>query len=342
MPSAKSKVTIYDVAEKASVAISTVSRVLNNSPDVSDHTRAKVAQAIEDLQFRPDRTAKNLALKKAQSLAIAIPTFTTPFHNELLKGVRSRMFEGENDLLLFDLGSTSPVKTLLNFLERGTVDGLLLAGVPVDEQLSAVLQTLHAPVVLVGNHHTEFDSYCWDDEAGARAAVSHLVEQGHRRIGVIRAYSDSYFQTKRIKGYHEAMHNAGLEVDPAFIQSGQTEKHAGFSEEDGYEAMHKLLKLAPAITAVFANSDVQAIGALKAIRDAGKTVPDDVAVVGYDDIKTSKFIGLSSVDQNMEGVGQRATEQLLKRVHGTAPILIVEELCKPQLRVRESSDYRVV
>ena len=335
----KSKVTIYDVADHAGVAISTVSRVLNNSPDVSDRTRARVLEAIEVLKFRPDRVAKTLAQQRARSIAIAIPTFTSPFHNELLKGVRSKLMGQDHDLLLFDLGSRSPLERLLGMLNRGTVDGLLLAGVPVDEKLAPELKALRAPVVLVGHHHTQFDCFYWDNAIGAKAAVAHLVEQGHRRIGMIRSYTDSYLQLQRIAGYRQALDEAGLPFDESLLQSGTTEKHAGFSEEHGYEAMLRLLDVDPPVTAVFASSDVQAIGAGKAIREAGKAIPETIALVGYDDIKTSKFLGLSSVDQNMEGVGQEAAERLLYRLDHPGTEDRIARLIIPELHIRESSRH---
>ena len=336
----KSKVTIYDVADRAGVAISTVSRVLNDSPDVSERTRQRVAEAIDELKFRPDRVAKTLAQQRTQSIAIAIPTFTTPFHNELLKGVRSMLVGKDHDLLLFDLGSRSPLERLLGMLKRGTVDGLLLAGVPVDDSLAPELKALRAPVVLVGHHHTQFDCFYWENASGAKAAVDHLIEQGHRRIGMIRSFTDSFLQKKRVEGYQQALEEANLPFDESVIQSGTTEKHAGFSEEHGYEAMLHLLAFDPPVTAVFASSDVQAIGAWKAIREAGKSVPEDIALVGYDDIKTSHFLGLSSVDQNMEGVGREAGMRLLYRLENPGTEERVARLVVPELRIRESSRYQ--
>lgn len=333
----KHKVTIYDVADKAGVAISTVSRVLNESSDVSDQTRDRVLKAIESLQFRPDRTAKSLAQQQTRSLAIATPTFTTPFHNEMLKGVRLCLRDYDIDLLLCDLGWDNVHRTLMNFLKRGTVDGLLLAGLPEEEKIAAELKALGAPVVHIGYQWEEFDSFYWDNVAGARAAVNHLIKQGHRRIGMITTHSQSTLQDQRVMGYREALEASGIEFDVSLLHSGRTAKHAGFSEEAGYEAMQSLLEINPPITAVFASSDVQAIGAWKAIRDAGKVVPDDVAIVGYDDIKTSKYIGLSSVDQNMHDVGQQATQLLIQRVMGINTDEKVSVLITPRLNVRESS-----
>ncbi len=336
----KSRTTIYDVASRAGVAISTVSRVLNNSNDVSEPTRLRVQQAIEDLQFRPDRTAKTLAQKSMRSLAIAIPTFTTPFHTELLKGIRSCLQDQQTDLLLCDLGSTSPHATLLNFLKRGAVDGLLVAGVPINATIAAELSALRAPVVLIGAHNEAFDSYYWDDIAGAGEAVRHLISQGHRRIGMLKAHTESELQSLRVQGYRKALEEAGIEYDSDLVRSGHTEKHAGYSEEAGYEGMQELLKLDPPVTAVFASSDVQAIGAWKAVRDADLRAPHDIAIVGYDDIKTSQFIGLTSIDQDMHEVGRLATSRLLDRIAGkVANDDIIDQLIRPKLVVRDTSRY---
>lgn len=337
MPEDKAKVTIYDVATKAGVAISTVSRVLNASPDVSDETRARVKRAIELLNFSPDRVARALAQQKVQTIALAIPTFTTPFHNELLKGIRNCIHDEDTDLLLCDLGSTDRHVKLLSFLHRGAVSGLLLAGVKVTDRIATELRTMNAPVVVIGYHHTNFDSYSWDDAHGARLAVDHLTANGHKRIGLIRSASQSNTQNERIAGYRRALEAAGIQYDDSLVVSGETPKHAGYSEESGFEAMKRLLALDTPVTAVFASSDAQAIGALQAIREAGLSVPNDIAVVGYDDVKTSRFVGLSSVDQHMLSVGEKAAARLMQRVSGTLQAPPESFLEKPELKIRSSS-----
>lgn len=337
MAQERSKVTIYDVADRAGVAISTVSRVLNNSTDVSEPTRVRVMNAIEELQFRPDRTAKSLAQKATKSFAVAIPTFTMPFHTELLKGIRFRLRNHDIDLLLCDLGSTSPHQTLLNFLGRGAVDGLLLVGVPIEERIAQELRALHAPVVLIGPRHPDFDSFFWDERAGGRAAIEHLTELGHEKIAIITSHTPSSVQEERIRGAKEALENCGLPFDSRLVISGHTEKHAGFSEEAGYEGMENVLEDYPDVTAVFAMSDVQAIGACKAARDAGRRIPEDMAVIGYDDIKTSYYVGLSTVDQRMHWVGEEATELLLKRMDGRDRDKPVSRLIVPELVARGST-----
>lgn len=333
-----SKTTIYDVAEHAGVAISTVSRVLNDSRDVSDSTREIVLKAIQKLQFRPNRTAKSLAQRATRTIAVAVPTFTTPFHNELLKGVRSALDGNDLDLLLCDLEWEHPQATLKKFLARGAMDGLLIAGLQVDEDIAQELQTLGAPVVLIGTQWEDMDSFYWDEEPGARQAVEHLIELGHTEIGMITTpYDDNQLRNARVLGYKGALEDVGIPFDETKITQGKTAKHAGFSEEAGYEAMEVLLEEHPAVTAVFASSDVQAIGAWQAIRHAGRSVPDDIALIGYDDIKISRFIELSSVAQNMHDVGEEATNVLLQRLRRSGKDRTMSKLIHPTLKIRASS-----
>ncbi len=341
MPRSKSPVTIYEVANKAGVAISTVSRVLNDSSDVAEHTRERVLKVMDELKYLPNRVAKSLAQRDSNVIAIATPTITTAFHNALLKGLRTVLadVDEECDLLLFDLGSTDPLSRLKRKLKRGKVDGLILAGIPVTPPLAKELKAFSAPVILIGNHHTDFDCFYWDNAIGAEKAAKHLLEMGHQRIGLIRAHTDGYVQLQRIQGYKKALKKYKIQFDSQLIQSGTTVKHAGFSEENGFEAMSELLKISPPITAVLASSDVHAIGAWKALRDAGKRVPEDVALVGYDDIKTSYFIGLSSIDQRIEHTGRLAAERLLVRQKTPSDSSRIDRKIVVDLRIRCSSDF---
>ncbi len=331
------KRTIYDVAREADVAISTVSRVLNGSGSVSAKTRERVEGAIERLGFRPKRAARTLARQQAHAIAVAVPSFTSLFYVELLKGVKDELRERDTDLLLCNLGSAAPRQTLHRFLGRGAVDALLLASLPVDEDLERELLKLQAPVVLVGARSARFDCFFWDDEGGAERAVAHLVERGHTRIGMIAAHTRGGSTDARRRGYGRALAAAGIPADPALVVTGDTAKHAGYSEEAGAEAMQKLLALDEAPTAVFAASDVQAFGAWAALRDAGLRVPEDVALAGYDGLKLSRYLGLTTVDQRMLGVGRRAARRLAERLAGEAPSEPIAEQVPPELVVRRSS-----
>ena len=330
------KRTIYDVANEAGVAISTVSRVLNGSSEVSEATRAKVQEAIEKLQFQPQRTARTLAQQQTHSLAVAMPSFTSLFFVEVLKGIKDELRAHDIDLLLCNLGSTAPYQTLDRFLQRGAVDALMLISLPVDDELEKELSKLHAPIVLVGSRRDAFDSYYWDEAAGAERAVHHLTEQGHQRIGFIAAHPWDHNVDSRVRGYRRGLEAAGLPFDPALIVTGETKKHAGFSEEAGAEAMQRLLELDNPVTALCTSSDVQAFGAWSTLRDAGKRVPQDVALIGYDNLKLSRFLGLSTMDQRMQEVGHRATKRLLERMNAPIEERVADAIV-PELIVRASS-----
>jgi LacI family transcriptional regulator len=334
------KITIYDVARRAGVAISTVSRVLNESPDVSMETRRRVNTAIEALNFRPDRRARQLAQQGAPTLAIAMPTLTTPFHASLLKGIRLHLRERELDLLFCDLGSRERHRALIHFLHRGAVSGLLLVGLKVTEDIASEFKSMGAAVAILGYQHEDFDSYWWDDIEGARRAVAHLTSMGHRRIGMIRSASESRTQIRRIDGYRSALQAAGLPFDETLVAAGTTDKHAGYSEESGYEAMGTLMALNEPVTAVFCASDAQAMGAWLALRESGIRVPEDVAIVGYDDVKTSRYVGLSSMDQAMQQVGELAAIRLLKRMDVELDDPPSSFCHTPELRIRSSSAFQ--
>jgi LacI family transcriptional regulator len=192
-------------------------------------------------------------------------------------------------------------------------------------------------VVLVGAQREEFDSFYWKEEPGAELAVEHLVGQGYTRIGMITTPHDNRIRDARVAGYRRSLEEAGIEFDPDLVVHGETSKHDGFSEESGYEAMQKLIALDTPVEAAFASSDVQAIGAWQAIREEGLKVPDDFAFVGYDDIKVSRFIGLTSVAQRMYDVGNTATDLLLERLRQNGPDDFISRLVKPKLNVRKSS-----
>lgn len=341
--SSNKKPTIYAVADRAGVSISTVSRVLNENRSVAPPTRKRVVEAMEFLQYRPDRTARQLAQRRQRTLAVAMPTFTTPFHNEVLKGVRQGLTAYDVDLLLWDLEWDHVHASLLKYLRHGAVDGLLLIGVDEDERVRRELKALQAPVVQVGRRWSDFDSFYWDQVAGAREAVRHLLLQGHDQVGMITSGVDSPLQRERVRGYREALDEAGVPFRPELVQTGAENKHAGYSEEAGYEAMQQLLRADPQVTAVFASSDVHAVGAWQAAREAGLRVPEDVAIVGFDDVKTSAFIGLSSVAQAMHDVGAQAAQACVEQIVGARRR---SELCRsvlitPKLNVRASSRHVV-
>lgn len=177
---------------------------------------------------------------------------------------------------------------------------------------------MQAPVVLVGSRDHAFDSIWWDDQAGAALATQHLLDLGHRRIGMISAHPWSQSATPRLDGYKQALAAAGVEFDPTLVVQGDTNKHAGYSEEAGAEGMEQLMALDSRPTAVFASADVQAFGAWSYARDNGIRIPRDVSLLGYDNLKLSRYLDLSTVDQKMHSVGRVAAERLVDRMERSA------------------------
>lgn len=332
------KITIYDVARRAGVAISTVSRVLNESPYVSDQTRKKVEKAISDLEFYPQVNARKLASKQPQIIAVAVPTFTTPFYNEMLKGLKDEIQSLDLDFIIFNTGSSQPTENLRGFLDRGTPDALIIFSIALDEPLLRRLHKIHVPVILVDLDYPDFDSIRWNNYMGGRLAGEHLIRCGYRKIGMIRSQRNVHITQAREEGFITMLEEHGITVDERYVASGISTKHAGFSEEAGYEAAQILYERGPLPEAIYCSNDTQAIGAMCAFRELGINVPDDVGLMGYDNIKTAKYIGLTTIDQKMTQVGSMAVKRMAELIYSKEKNPAhVQTLIEPELIVREST-----
>ena len=304
------KVTIYEVAKKAGVAISTVSRVLNSSPNVSDETKKKVQQAIDELNFRPQVSARKLASKEPQMLAVAVPSFTTPFFNEVLKGVKDELKKMDLDVILYNTGSKDPAEAVVNFFDRGTADALILLSIEVNETIHKHLQATQIPVVLVNTSHPSYNYFMVNDYQGGYMAGEHLVKKGFQNIGMISTPVKTPSSSERERGFKDALKNYKMKIDKNMFVSGDTTKHAGFTEECGFEAIYKYDAMGKFPEAVFCTNDTQALGAFHALSKLGMRVPDDIAMMGFDNIKLSKYLDLTTVDRQMHTIGVQATSRL--------------------------------
>ncbi|MEO9885499.1 MAG: LacI family DNA-binding transcriptional regulator [Balneola sp.] len=304
------KVTIYEVAKKASVAISTVSRVLNNSENVSEETKIKVNAAIKELNFRPQVSARKLASKEPQMLAIAVPSFTTPFFNEVLKGVKDEIKKMDLDIILYNTGSKNPEEAVHNFFDRGTADALILLSIDVTDKIHEVLQSTQTPVVLVNTSHESYNYFMLNDYQGGYMSGEHLVKKGFQNIGMISTITKNRSSSQRERGFKDALKNYKMKIDDSLFITGESEKHGGFTEEAGFEAINKYQKMGRFPDAIFCANDTQALGAIHAINKLGMSVPDDIALMGYDNIKFSKYMDLTTVDQKMYTTGVQATARL--------------------------------
>jgi LacI family transcriptional regulator len=306
----RKKVTIYEVAEKAEVAISTVSRVLNGSENVSETTKKKVQNTIKELNFRPQVNARKLASKKPQMLAIAVPSFTTPYFNEVLKGVKDEIKKMDLDIIMYNTGSKNPEEGVQNFFDRGTADAVILLSIDVSDTVHELIQATQTPAVLVNSSHPAYNYFMLNDYRGGYLAGEHLVNQGFTRLGMITSIVESKTSKERIRGFKDALKNYKMNIDSELFMSGDTTKHGGFTEEAGFEAIYKYEKLGKFPDAIFCSNDTQAVGAIYALSKLGMKVPDDIAIMGNDNIKLSKYLELTTIDQKMYTIGVQATKRL--------------------------------
>lgn len=308
-------VTIYDIADQARVSIATVSRVFNNHARVSARTRARVLEVAEELGYQPHASAQSLARRQTSLVSAVIPMLANHFYLEVLRGLQDQLAESDFDLLVFSARQIEEVDAQLErALHRGRSAGVLLFSTPLTPDRTQRLLDSGQPVVLVDSFDSQFDSVSIDNEQGGYLATHALIERGFRRIGLLMAHADSVPASMRRAGYEKALREAGLSVDERLVATSGDEREHGFTEEAGYQGMTTLLGRHPRPDAVFVTSDVQALGALQAAREAGLRVPEDVALVGFDDVAVSRHVGLSTLRQPMYEMGKLAVDKLLLRI----------------------------
>ncbi|MEV7015641.1 LacI family transcriptional regulator [Streptomyces sp. DH-12] len=314
--------TLEEVAARAGVGRGTVSRVINGSPRVSEATRAAVEAAVAELGYVPNTAARALAANRTDAIALVVPEpetrfFTEPYFSDMLRGVGAALSDTEMQLLLIFAGSDRERQRLAQYLAAHRVDGVLLVSVHADDPLPDMLSQLEIPAVISGPRSADetLTSVDSDNYGGARQAVEHLIGRGRRTVAHITGRLDVYGAQRRVDGYRDALREAGHTVDELLIEPGD------FSEDGGRRAMEALLERRPDLDAVFAASDVTAAGARQVLREAGRRIPDDVALVGYDDSAIARHMEppLTSVRQPIEEMGRAMTDLLLAEVADRRP-----------------------
>ncbi|WP_326585813.1 LacI family transcriptional regulator [Streptomyces sp. NBC_00487] len=314
--------TLEEVAARAGVGRGTVSRVINGSPRVSDATRAAVEAAVAELGYVPNTAARALAANRTDAIAMVVPEpetrfFAEPYFSDILKGVGAQLSDTEMQLLLIFAGSDRERRRLAQYLAAHRVDGVLLVSVHADDPLPDLLSQLEIPAVISGprSELETLPSVDSDNYGGGRSAVEHLLERGRTRIATITGRLDVYGAQRRVVGYREALEDAGREVDERLIVPGD------FTEEGGRRAMAELLSRCPDLDAVFAESDVMAAGARQVLREAGRRIPDDVALVGYDDSAIARHMDppMTSVRQPIVEMGRAMIDLLLDEIADRRP-----------------------
>jgi LacI family transcriptional regulator len=303
-------VTIADVAARAGVGAGTVSRVLNDSPRVSEATRARVLAAIEVLDYRPNPLARGLSRGRCQTLGVVVPFFTHASAVERLRGVAAALDGSRYDLVLFNVESTvHRDEHFATLTRRDRADGLLIMSLPVPPTSLDRLTKSGVPIVLLDAEAPGIPAVVTDDVAGGRLATQHLIDLGHERIAFIGDDPANPLGfvagTSREDGYRRTMTDAGLDIPAGYVC------HGPHVLDVARRLAGELIDRADPPTAIFASSDTQALGALEAVRSAGMRAPDDVSVVGFDDVEVSGYVGLTTVHQPLFESGSLAATLLL-------------------------------
>ena len=314
--------TIKDIAKESGYAVGTVSRVLNNHPDVSEKARKTIMVVVEKHHFKLNSNAKHLKQQASSGIAIIVKGSQNMLFASIVERLQRLMSEKKYAPFIYYIGEeeNEVERAERVCLERHPL-GILFLGSDL-EFFKERFDRLEIPCVLVTNSAAElgFDnlsSVSTDDEAGAQAAVTHLLKLGHRNIGILGGYMEkSHAAHTRYKGCEKAFAEQGIKLEP-----GRQYRSAFFSMEEGYHAMEQLFEQMPDLTAVFAMADVLAVGAIRAIRDRGLRVPEDVSVMGFDGIELGNYLSprLTTVRQARERIADRSLEILLSDIAGERP-----------------------
>jgi LacI family transcriptional regulator len=332
------RVTMSDVARQAGVSLMTVSRVINHKGDVSSETRQRILEIISSLGYRPSAIARSLATRETCTIGLVIPDITNPFFADITRGVEHLAYSrGYQVFLCNSEEDTQRELAVIQSLEEKRVDGLILCSSRLDEEkLGNVVANLPA-VVLINRrlHKTDedvFDSVILNDERGGWLATHHLIQTGHERIGFLAGPPASYSGAGRRKGYLTALQQADLSPVESWISNCQP------SVDGGYKATHDMLALFPQLTGLFCFNDLVAVGALQACEELGRRVPEDLAIVGHDDIPLAALVSpaLTTCRVPRYELGATAVNALFERFQD-CPGGCQQDVLEPELIIRKSA-----
>jgi LacI family transcriptional regulator len=308
----KRTVTIQDVAKTAKVSVSTVSRVLNGKVDVASETQERILSVIEDLGYTTNLAARSMRSHKKNLIGLIMPDIAYPFAIEVMKGVNRAIAESEFDLLVYTTGDVrksgrvSHEQKYVSLLTNSISDGVILVA-PVADELN-----VDAPIVSIDPlaSNPNFPAVHATNYQGAMDAMEYLIRLGHKRIGYIGGRAELESANRRLKGYREALEKAGIPIDESLIVSGD------YTTETGVSGARRLLALENPPTAIFSSNDQMAMGVYQVAQELGVRIPEDLSVVGFDNITESKYMGLTTVDQFISEMGYVATQILIKLING--------------------------
>ncbi len=321
--------TIQDVARYADVAVGTVSRVINASPGVKPATRQRVLDAIGELDYSPNLIARSMTSRRTGSVGVIVPFFTRPFFSEVLQGVEEALTQAGREFMLFNVQSNEQCESYFRTLpKQRKVDGLLVISLYPDDAAAAGFRRAGMPVVLIDAYHPLLTSLVVNNVEGAYQAVKCLIEYGHRRIGFINGITEGDFRfnpgNDRFVGLHRALGEAGVQYEPDLVLTAEWDR------QGGRQAALQLLTRSERPTAIFAASDIQAVGVLEAARALHLSVPADLSVIGFDGIELSEIMELSTIQQPMQHMGELGAQKLIALTEGRADARSRPELIRLQ------------
>lgn len=306
-----------DVAHQAGVSISTVSHVVNNTRAVSDEARSRVLAAMKTLGYKPNALAQNLRRQQTSSIGMIVPDSANPFFAEVARGIEDTSFEQNHSVILCNTdGDVDKQATHTDLLIKNQVAGILFVAAGISTELVEDLQARQVPLVVVDREVPDVavDTVLTNHLQGGRLATQHLLDLGHRRIACISGGSDLSPSAERLTGYQQILQENDLPFDESLVMKGD------FQYESGYRAAQQLLALADPPTAVFACNDLMAVGVISAAIQLGLRVPQDLSVVGFDDVRLASFTNppLTTIAQPTYEIGVIAATMLLEQAQNLA------------------------
>ncbi len=329
------RVTIDDVAELAGVSYQTVSRVINNRPDVRDATRERVQQVIDETGYRPSHIARSLVTARTATIGLVVPDISNPFFSAIARGAEQVASANKYIILLCNTGEDASREIeVLNMLHERYVDGVIVCGLRQKEAPIQTALSQFRAVVLVNRRFKEirFPAVLVDDLLGGYLASQHLIKMGHTAIGFVAGPFTSYSGIKRLQGYEQALAEAGIEPEDDWVQ------HCLPTVEDGEKAAHLLLNKRPELSALLCYNDLVALGALRYCAASGRSVPEDIAIAGFDDIMLASVVSpaLTTCHAPRKELGSMAVSMLLDCINDQED-KCDEIVVKPELVIRAST-----
>ncbi|MFC6455234.1 LacI family DNA-binding transcriptional regulator [Paenibacillus vulneris] len=329
-------IKIVDVAAKAGVSPATVSRVLNNNNNVTSKTKDRVMKVIHELGYQPNAAAKNLRSQKTMAIGVIVPEINNSYYAEVIKGIENQAYAMKYKVIICDTSNNKEKELeFINLLMNKTVDCMILVTPMMSDEEICHWADMDYSIGIVGRyiHHDKVPCVHTDNVKFSKEVVNHLVEQGHREIAFLSGYADAIDSYERLEGYLKGLREHHIPFRPEWIENGN------FNKQGGYEALKRLIEKKVSFTAIYAANDEMALGVYQACGELGIKIPEQLAVIGVDNNRISRYITpqLSTVNQPKMKMGGAIVERLIHQLENGEVtdnrVIILES----QLIVRDSS-----